>query len=51
MKNKGCDAIFLECTKIPLLINQEDFSLSTLDSTRILSRAALKKAISDTSYQ
>ena len=51
LKNKGCDAVVLGCTEIPLLINQVDSSLPTLDSTRILAKAALKKAISDTSYQ
>jgi aspartate racemase len=49
LKNKGCDAVVLGCTEIPLLITQEDSSLPILDSTRLLARAALKKAISSTS--
>ncbi|MFH1744112.1 MAG: amino acid racemase [bacterium] len=43
-KNEGCDAVVLGCTEIPLLITEKDSSLPTLDSTRILARAALKRA-------
>jgi aspartate racemase len=35
----------LGCTEIPLLVSPEASSLPTLDSTRILARAALQKAI------
>jgi len=49
LKNKGCDAVILGCTEIPLLVNQENSPLPILDSTRLLARAALKKAISSTS--
>jgi aspartate racemase len=45
LKDQGCDAVVLGCTEIPLLVMQEESSLPTLDSTRILARAALKKAI------
>ena len=41
----GCDAIALSCTEIPLLISSADSPLPVLDSTRILARAALRKAI------
>jgi aspartate racemase len=44
LKRKGCDAVVLGCTEIPLLVNQENSSLPVLDSTRILARAALKEA-------
>lgn len=44
LKNQGCDAVILGCTEIPLLVTQEDSPLPTLDSTRLLARAALKKA-------
>jgi aspartate racemase len=40
----GCDAVVLGCTEIPLLISPEDSALPTLDSTRLLSRAALREA-------
>jgi len=44
LKNQGCDAVVLGCTEIPLLIRQQNSPLPTLDSTRLLARAALKKA-------
>lgn len=40
----GCDAVVLGCTEIPLLITDADSSLPTLDSTRILARAALRES-------
>jgi len=45
LKNRGCDAAVLGCTEIPLLIDPEDCPLPVLDSTRLLSRAALKEAL------
>ena len=42
---KGCDAVILGCTEIPLIVLPEESSLPVLDSTRILARAALKHAI------
>lgn len=45
LKNRGCDAVILGCTEIPLIINDSNSALSTLDSTRLLARAALRKAI------
>jgi aspartate racemase len=44
-KVQGCDAVVLGCTEIPLLVNEGDSSLPTLDSTRILARAALRHAL------
>jgi aspartate racemase len=41
---RGCDAVVLGCTEIPLLIDDTHSSLPTLDSTRILARAALRAA-------
>ena len=41
----GCDAVVLGCTEIPLIINPSDCTLPTLDSTRLLARAALRKAL------
>jgi len=41
---RGCDAVVLGCTEIPLLISESDSRLPTLDSTRILARAALREA-------
>lgn len=45
LKSEGCDAVVLGCTEIPLLITQKDSPLPVLDSTRILARAALKRAV------
>ena len=44
MKERGCDAVVLGCTELPLLISDADSPLPTLDSTRILARAALQRA-------
>jgi len=46
-KAKGCDGVVLGCTEIPLLINDEMSPLPTLDSTRILARAALRHALAE----
>ena len=45
LKSQGCDAVILGCTEIPLIVSQENSSLPTLDSTRLLARAALKRAV------
>jgi aspartate racemase len=44
MKSEGCDAVVLGCTEIPLLMNDANSPLPTLDSTRLLARAALRRA-------
>jgi len=45
MKEQGCEAVALCCTEIPLLMNDGNSPLPTLDSTRLLARAALRRAI------
>jgi aspartate racemase len=45
MKSSGCDAAILGCTEIPLIMNDANSPLPTLDSTRLLARAALHRAI------
>ncbi len=45
MKEQGCDAVVLGCTEIPLLMNDENSPLPTLDSTRLLARVALRRAV------
>jgi aspartate racemase len=45
MKSEGCDAVVLGCTEIPLIISDQNSALPTLDSTRLLARAALKRAV------
>ena len=41
---QGCDAVILGCTEIPLLIDDSNSPLPTLDSTRLLARAAIRDA-------
>ena len=45
MKGDGCDAVVLGCTEIPLIMNDNNSPLPTLDSTRLLARAALQRAV------
>ena len=45
MKQDGCDAVILGCTEIPLIMNDGNAPLPTLDSTRLLARAALRRAV------
>jgi len=44
-KARRCDAVVLGCTEIPLIVRVDDTPLPTLDSTRLLARAALAKAL------
>jgi len=44
MRGEGCDAVVLGCTEIPLIISDANSPLPTLDSTRLLARAALERA-------
>ena len=46
LKDQGCDAAVLGCTEIPLIMNDTNSPLPTLDSTRLLARAALVAAVS-----
>ena len=41
----GCDAVALVCTEIPLLVSPDASPLPTLDSTRLLARAAFDVAV------
>ncbi|MCG8346516.1 MAG: amino acid racemase [Chloroflexales bacterium] len=47
LKERACEAVILGCTEIPLIINDENSPLPTLDSTRLLARAALRRAVAD----
>lgn len=46
LKERGCDAVVLGCTELPLILNDSNCPLPTLDSTRLLARAALRRAVS-----
>ena len=41
-REEGCDGVALVCTEIPLLITPDASPLPTLDSTRLLARAAFE---------
>lgn len=43
-EREGCDAVILGCTELPLILSGENSPIPALDSTRILARAAIKKA-------
>ncbi len=45
LKAEGCDAVVLGCTEIPLIVNDGNSPLPVLDSTRLLARAALRRAM------
>lgn len=45
LKDAGCDGVVLGCTELPLIINDGNSPLPTLDSTRLLARAALRRAV------
>ena len=45
LKEEGCDAAILGCTELRLLIDDGNSPLPTLDSTRLLARAALNRAV------
>jgi aspartate racemase len=45
LKHRGCEAVVLGCTEIPLLVDPHDCPLPALDSTRLLARAAIKESL------
>jgi aspartate racemase len=45
LKEEGAQAVILGCTEIPLIVNDGNSPLPTLDSTRLLARAAVGKAL------
>jgi aspartate racemase len=47
MAEAGCDAVVLGCTELPLILDDSNSPLPTLDSTRLLARAALRRAVRD----
>ena len=47
LAERGCDAVALVCTEIPLLVTPADSLLPTLDSTRLLARAGLAVGVGD----
>jgi aspartate racemase len=47
LRVRGCDAVVLGCTELPLIVRPDDSPLPTLDSTRLLARAALRNALEE----
>jgi aspartate racemase len=45
LKAAGCDAVVLGCTELPLIMSDANSLLPVLDSTRLLARAALHRAV------
>jgi aspartate racemase len=44
LRDAGCDAVVLGCTELPLIVSDAGSALPALDSTRLLARAALRRA-------
>jgi aspartate racemase len=47
LKDEGGEVAILGCTEIPLLVDPDDCPLPTLDSTRLLARAAIQCALKE----
>jgi aspartate racemase len=45
LRDVGCDAVILGCTELPLIMDARNAPLPILDSTRLLARAALARAL------
>ena len=46
LAERGCDAVVLGCTELPLVLGDHNSPIPTLDSTRLLARSALRHALS-----
>ncbi|HEY7910310.1 MAG TPA: amino acid racemase [Blastocatellia bacterium] len=45
LANTGCEGVVMGCTEIPLILKPDDVEVPLLDSTRLLSKAALEEAL------
>ena len=45
LAEQGCEAVVLGCTELPLVLNDANSPIPTLDSTRLLALAALRRAV------
>jgi aspartate racemase len=45
LAERGCEAVVLGCTEIPLIVSAETSPLPLLDSTRLLARGALRASL------
>jgi aspartate racemase len=46
-EDEGIEAVVLGCTEIPIIINDDNSSVPTLDSTRLLARAAIRHSLEE----
>jgi aspartate racemase len=46
LADAGCDSVVLGCTELPIVLSDDNLPLPTLDSTRLLARAAIDRALS-----
>lgn len=46
LADAGCDSVVLGCTELPIVLSDDNSPLPTLDSTRLLARAAIERALS-----
>ncbi len=49
--SEGCDGAVLGCTELPLIVAPERVSIPTLDSTRLLAKAAVDRALGQEATQ
>ncbi len=47
LKSRGAECVVLGCTEIPLIVTDENSSLPTFDSTRLLAKYAILEAVSE----
>lgn len=47
LKSRGAECVVLGCTEIPLIVTDENSSLPTFDSTRLLAKYAVLEAVSE----
>lgn len=47
LKSRGAECVVLGCTEIPLIVTEENSSLPTIDSTRLLAKYAILEAVSE----
>ncbi|MFN0135565.1 MAG: aspartate/glutamate racemase family protein [Phycisphaerae bacterium] len=47
LQDRGAECVILGCTEIPLIVNDENSPLPTLDSTRLLALYAVREAIAE----
>jgi aspartate racemase len=50
LSTQGCDALVLGCTELPLIMGDANSPIPTLDSTRLLARAALSRSVSQLAH-